>query len=269
MIDKLVTELKAQQEEERKFKAHCVDQLNANEKDTFDKNEVKKGLDNELRQLGALGDKLAKEIAEAETQIAETELDVKKASQAREEENAAFQQTVSEQRAVQTILKKALMRLEAFYKKSFLQTRESEEEVQTPPVQFNKLKSNAGASPIMGLIEQIIGDSQKLESEAMYGEEEAQADYEKMVLASNKLVKELGATVSEKSKAQAQVQTDVAAAKSSLQLTEDELESLADVEADLHNECDFVLQNFDIRQKARLQEIEAISEAKSILSGMK
>jgi len=48
-----------------------------------------------------------------------------------------------------------------------------------------------------------------------------------------------------------------------------ELESLAAYEADLHDECDFVLKNFEIRQKARLQEMEAIQAAKAILSGAK
>jgi hypothetical protein len=36
---------------------------------------------------------------------------------------------------------------------------------------------------------------------------------------------------------------------------------------DLHKACDFILQNFDIRQEARDQEIEALAQAKAILSG--
>jgi len=45
------------------------------------------------------------------------------------------------------------------------------------------------------------------------------------------------------------------------------LESLALTEQDLHGECDFVLKNFAIRQKARMDEMEAIGQAKAILSG--
>merc|ERR1719453_2404544 len=40
-------------------------------------------------------------------------------------------------------------------------------------------------------------------------------------------------------------------------------------EADLHKSCDFVLKNFDIRQAARDQEVEALRQAKAILSGAK
>jgi len=45
------------------------------------------------------------------------------------------------------------------------------------------------------------------------------------------------------------------------------LQALALTEADLHGECDWVLRNFELRQRARLQEIEAIQQAKAILSG--
>merc|ERR1719161_3056035 len=47
------------------------------------------------------------------------------------------------------------------------------------------------------------------------------------------------------------------------------LEQLANSAADLHKSCDFVIKNFDIRQEARDQEIEALKQAKAILSGAK
>merc|ERR1712107_259318 len=39
--------------------------------------------------------------------------------------------------------------------------------------------------------------------------------------------------------------------------------------AELHASCDFILKNFDIRQTARDEEIEALKQAKAILSGAK
>merc|ERR1712187_596748 len=97
-------------------------------------------------------------------QIATTETEIKEASEAREKENTAFQTTIADQRATQDILKKALLKLEDFYKKGlgkevFVQQRVA----QTPPAQFNAYKMNAGSSPVMGLIEQIIEDSKALE----------------------------------------------------------------------------------------------------------
>merc|ERR1712129_34427 len=95
----------------------------------------------------------------------------------------------------------------------------------------------------------------------------AQADYERFVKDSNDLIKSLESAITAKSKAIAASRGESAEADSDLQNTNDELESLSDYTADLHNQCDFVLKNFELRQKARLQEMEAIQAAKSILSG--
>jgi len=266
MIDKLVAELKVQQQEEVDFKAYCTKELDGNEKGTFNKNEEKEDLETKLKQLAALIEKLTTEIAEANAQIAETQLEVKKASQSREDANAEFQTVVSDQRATQGILAKALQRLKDFYA-TRLSGRALLQVKQTPPVQFNTYKNNAGASPVMGLIEQIVEDSKALEKEAITGEYQAQADYEQMVKDSNKLVADLSDAVNAKTKATSQAQIDSSQANTDLDMANSELESLAAYEADLHHQCDFVLKNFDIRQKARLQEMEAIGQAKAILSG--
>jgi hypothetical protein len=266
MMDKLVEDLKEQQKEEVKLKAYCTKELDTNEKDVFHKNEHKEDLDTKIKQLQAHMDKLAEEIGAANDQIAKTNIEIKQASQDREKENAQFQQVVSDQRATQAILKKALDKLKSFYAKKlggFIQAD------QTPPVQFAPMKKSAGASPVMGLVEQIIEDSVALEKEAIAAEYAAQADYEKLVKDSNTLIKDLEDTVSEKSKESAQSMKDQNQATTDRDMAVDELESLAAYEADLHSQCDFVLKNFAIRQKARLQEMEAIGEAKAILSGAK
>ena len=50
---------------------------------------------------------------------------------------------------------------------------------------------------------------------------------------------------------------------------EEALETLATEKADNSKNCDFYLKNFDVRQKARGEEIAALKEAIAILSGMK
>jgi len=172
---------------------------------------------------------------------------------------------VADQRATQAILKKALEKLTTFYKKAFLiQKSQSKQE---PPVKFGAMKSNAGASPVIGMIEQIIEDSKALENEAVAGENEAQKSYETFVSDSNDQVAELTESVSHKNKALANANVESNQAQSDLESTNGELEALALYEADLHGDCDFVLRNFNIRQKARMDEMEAIGQAKAILSG--
>jgi hypothetical protein len=266
MMDEMVANLKKEQQEEVDFKAYCTKELDENEKAAYAKSQQIKDLEGQLEKLAALMAKLAKEIAQAQADVAETKVQIKKASEVREGENAEFQTTIADQRATQTILAKALMRLKDFYKKG-IGKKVLTLAQQTPPVQFNKYKNNAGASPVMGLIEQIIEDSKKVESEATAAEYQAQSDYEKFINDSNAIIKGLNESISAKKKATAQATEEIAEANGDLEASTGELDSLKAYEADLHGECDFVLKNFDIRQKARLQEMEAIQAAKAILSG--
>merc|ERR1719198_971931 len=142
-MDKMMSELKKEQEEEVKFKEYCTKELNLNEKQTYEKTEQKEDLEALIDRLAKLIKKLTEEIAAHNAEIAETEVAIKKASQVREGENAEFQTTVADQRATQEILTKALDRLKAFYKKqkggALLQQQKQE-----PPVKFNSYKKNAG-----------------------------------------------------------------------------------------------------------------------------
>merc|ERR1719263_466257 len=262
-MDKMVADLKKEQQEEVELKQFCEKEFNQNEKETYENNEQKDDLEEKMDELEALIKKLDEEISDAKNQIEETEIGVKKASQTREEQNVEYQATVSDQRATQTILTKALDKLKSFYKKAnggagFVQGQQG----QTPPVQFGKQKANAGASPVIGMIEQIVEDSKATEADAISTEKEAQANYETFVKDSNNLIKELTDAI-------ASAKTEAENAKSDHTATVEELELLAEHKAELHGQCDFTLSNFDIRQKARLQEIEAIGQAKAILSGMK
>jgi hypothetical protein len=266
MMDTMVAELKKQQVEEVEFKSYCIKELDETEKTTFAKNVQREDLETTIAQLAALMEKLASEIADAQDKIATTKTEILKASQYREKENSEFQTLVADQRATKAILTKALNRLEHFYTKTtggeFVQKA-----TQTPPVQFNKYENNRDASPVIGLIKQIIEDSDALEAEATSAERSAQADYETMVNDSTALIAQLEEAITAKSKAIAQAKMDTADANSDLDSTVAELESLVAYDADLHAQCDFVTKNFDIRQKARMQEMEAIGAAKAILSG--
>merc|ERR1719161_71808 len=72
-MDKMVSELKKEQEEEVKFKTYCNKELNQNEKDTYTKNEEKEDLEALIEKLGKLIKKLTEEIGDHNNQIAETQ----------------------------------------------------------------------------------------------------------------------------------------------------------------------------------------------------
>jgi len=68
-------------------------------------------------------------------------------------------------------------------------------------------------------------------------------------------------------KASPQSRGTESSSKKDLHATVTALGELAELNRALHADCDYVLKNFNIRQQARQEEIEAIQEAKAILSG--
>merc|ERR1719158_1434126 len=152
-------------------------------------------LEDKIAGLTTTLEKLSEEIAAAKAEIKDMEVAIKQASEDREAENKEFQEEVTDQRMMQAILQKALERLAKVYDKAgkgnFLQ--------QAPPQKFQPYKQNAGSSPVMGLIEQIIEDSKSVETDAVAGEKEAQAAYEEFVQNSSDSITALNNAIQAKS----------------------------------------------------------------------
>ena len=66
----------------------------------------------------------------------------------------------------------------------------------------------------------------------------------------------------------AQAEADLVETKEAKEAAMLELEQLANYKAELHQSCDFVLKNFDLRQTARDEEVEALKQAKAIHPGL-
>merc|ERR1711862_918843 len=120
-----------------------------------------------------------------------------------------------------------------------------------------------------GMMQQIINDAKAMEADAIHSEEDAQKAYEDFVKETNASIeaksKEMVNKTEEKAKAEADL-TESNESKDNVML---ELEQLSNYNAELHQSCDFVMKNFEIRQTARDEEIDALKQAKAILSGAK
>merc|ERR1712003_232746 len=161
------------------------------------------------------------------------------------------------------LLKAALTILEDFYgKKSLLQ----EPAGPPPPAGFEAYKKNQASGGVMGMMQQIIDDAKAMEAEAIRSEEDAQKAYEDFVKETNASIEAKSKDIVEKSAARAKAEEELVETKEAVML---ELEQLSNYNAQLHQSCDFVLKNFDLRQTARDEEVEALRQAKAILSGAK
>jgi len=262
-IDSMVADLKVQQDEEVKHKAFCTKGLQENEMETYNTKETLDDLEDTTTSLENAIEKLDQEIVDAKKAIAGMQLEVKKAGELRAEENKDFQEEVTDQRAMQDILGKAIHRMELVYKKSnFLQ------ETPESPVDFQPYaKSSAGGSAI-SLMQQIVEDSKRVEQEALTAENTAQVSYEGFVKDSYSSTKAFEEAIETKTKLMAETKEEKEEKVSQHEDTQTRLDMLANLAGDLHNQCDFMLKNFDIRQTARLQEIESLGKVKALLSGM-
>merc|ERR1719393_1113690 len=118
-------------------------------------------------------------------------------------------------------------------------------------------------------MEGIIGEAKALEAEAIRAEEDAQKAYETFAKDTNDSITEKTKDIVNKSEMKAKAESDKVEKTEETGVVIATLESLAQENADLHKDCDFVLKNFDLRQGARDDEIEALKQALNIFSGAK
>merc|ERR1739844_170043 len=178
---------------------------------------------------------------------------------------------MGDQRETQKLLKAALGVLQDFYgKKDGAALVQRQEPVGPPPPPgFEAYKKNAANGGVMSMIEQIITDAKAMEAEAIRSEEDAQKAYEDFVKETNNSIEAKSRDIVNKSEEKAKAETELVDAKKAKEAVMLELEQLSNYDAELHQSCDFVLKNFELRQTARDEEVEALRQAKAILSGAK
>merc|ERR1740133_700157 len=270
-IDDMVAQLTKEKEDEIKHKDFCVDEFNTNELQTEKKERAKQDLSAKIEDLEMTIKQLTDAIDTLKSEVAEDQVQLKRAGEDREKENKEFQMTVADQRATQKLLTAALNILKGFYAKKaaalLLQT--GQPAGPPPPPGFEAYKKNAAAGGVMGMIQQIINDAKAMEAEVIRSEEDAQKAYEDFVKDTNGSIEAKSKDIVNKSETKAKAEGDRVEAKEDKEAVMLESEQLGNYKAELHSSCDFVMKNFDVRQTARDEEIEALKQAKAILSGAK
>mmetsp|Transcript_17315 Transcript_17315/g.32050 ORF Transcript_17315/g.32050 Transcript_17315/m.32050 type:complete len:693 (-) Transcript_17315:93-2171(-) len=270
-IDDMVAQLLKEKADEIKKKDFCVDELNTNQLQTEKKTRDKEDLIAKIEDLESTIKSLTDTIANLKAEIAEMQVQLKRAGEDREKENKEFQDTVADQRETQKLLAQALTYLKGFYAKAAAAALVQKQEPAGPPPPpgFETYKKSAASGGVMSLIEQIMSDAKAMEDEAIKSETDAQKAYEAFVTNTNASIEANSKDIVNKSEAKAKAEKDLVDAKEDKANVEMDLEQLATYKAELHTDCDFVTTNFEIRQTARDQEIEALKQAKAILSGAK
>jgi len=274
-MDKMHAELARQQKEEYEKSESCKKAIDETEDSIKVGEQKKKDLDEKHLSLTNTIDELSKEIAGLKREIAEMQISLKQAGEERKAQNQLFQGAVADQRAVTNILSKALERLKAFYgleQPALVEVgahdpNEPGRAVAPPPKSGSAYQKSAGAGGVVQLLMKIISDSEIEEKELMMDEQKAQEDYGEFVRVTTSTIEADRAAVEEKTGVVAETESEKSETEQA-QLTNDE--DLGEQNSLLqahHVECDYVLKYFDLRQKSRAEEMDAIQDAKAVLAG--
>jgi chromosome segregation ATPase len=262
-IDDMIATLKQQTADEVKKNDYCKAELQENEMSIAKTTDEKAGLEAHSAKLSEDIKALEDAIAAAKAEIEQLRVNLQRAGEDRLTANIEFQKTVADQTMTVEVLKKALERLAKFYDESLLQKNAK----QTPPVPQMEYKKSAGSGGVMQMIEKLIQEAKELIADSKKEEQSAQAGYEATVADTNDSVAALQAEITSKTKAKVAATKEKRETEADIADAATELDGLNKYNGELHADCDYVLKNFDVRQKARGEEIESLQQAKQILSG--
>jgi hypothetical protein len=137
-----------------------------------------------------------------------------------------------------------------------------------PPATWDAYsKKSEESGGVMAMMDMLVADLDKEMQEADVEEKDAQGEYEEFTkdAAEKRVMDSKSITEKEGAKADAEALLE----KESNERQDKMKESLATVNfiGNLHKDCDWLLQNFDVRKEARAGETESLKKAKAVLSG--
>jgi len=303
MIDGLVATLKTEQQDDDEKKSYCLAEFDKTgdtkkglkldisdlEKAIADGKEAIETFSSEIEALAAGIKSLDKSVAEATAQ--------------RKEEHDEFVSTLAANTAAKDLLGFAKNRLNKFYNPKMYKAppkRELTEEERItvnnggtlaptaapggiagtgigaftqeapappPKADMTYKKSGEQSNGVIAMIDLLVAEVEKENQVMELEEKDAQKDYEKLVSDSAEKRALDSKAITDKEGAVAELETQLEAHKEEKFSVLNNLMKNGEYIANLHKECDWLLENYETRKTARTSEAEAMEKAKQVLSG--
>jgi len=265
-LDSMVADLKQEEKDEIKHRDYCIEELHQLTLQTDEKYHEKASLETRHADLEASIKRLTEEIDAANAAVTESQIQMKKSSEVRAKESKDFTVVIADARATQEILGKAVAKLNEFYdRKAALLQVAATRAGQAPPPTFEPYKK-AGGGGVVAMIEGIIAESKHVEKHAISDNNDSQLAYEEFMKDANKEIKMLRKQITDQTAQKAADDADFESVKADLVQNFKDLEAVDEMTKEAHVDCDFVLKNFDQRQSSRVNEMDALNEAKAMMS---
>jgi len=291
MIDALVVELKKDQATDSEKKDYCEAELAKTDDKKKALGQRASDLETDIDDAKESVSTFTVEIETLSDGIRQMDKEVAVATQNRKEENEDFLASQASTAPAIDLLKFAKNRLNKFYNPSQYnpppQRQLSEEERITinmnsltqislhgsaappPAPEANLAYATKGeeSTGVITLIDNLVNDLDTEMQEGQLAEKDGQSDYERFMSNAASKRAEDAKTMNDKKAALADGEMSAIDNKKSLYNTNVHQMDTMKYDGGLHAECDWLLNNYDVRQEARLDEIEAMGNAKAVLSG--
>jgi hypothetical protein len=271
MIDSMITKLLEEANEESDKKGWCDKEMAVNGQTREDKTEEVNTLSAEMDKLKADIMKLGQQIADLSTAISETDAAMVNATDIRLAEKDKNKDTIEDAKAAQTAVGQAISVLKDFYAKAatataLVQGKQTPEE--EAPETFDEPYTGMGGASggVVGLLEVIESDFNKLEAETAAAEDEAAKEYDRFMAESKKDKAVKTADMDYKKKTKTQKESDLSDTEGDLKGTEKELQSALFYYEKIKPQCVDAGVSYEERVAKREAEIESLKTALKILS---
>jgi chromosome segregation ATPase len=269
-IAKMMEDLKKEAADDVKKRDSCTDDLNANDLAQKEKQRTLQDVTGKISVLQTNSDQVTADQKALKTRVSELQAQIANTTATRKKETSDFFTFMDDQKSTQIILKQAIEALNGVYQATDKATlvevskHRSEADEDAAPVE-KTYNPNSGGAGVVTLLSQIIEDSKALQKKAKQAEADAEATFETALNDLNSAVATAQKDLNEKVSKEASLKSELTQSKQTKQATSDAIDQLTATNMALHEDCDFLLKNFDIRQKARQDELDALSSAKALL----
>jgi septal ring factor EnvC (AmiA/AmiB activator) len=305
MIDDMVALLGKEQGDDDQKKAYCETAFDRTDDEQKALVQTIKDLEKAIEDAEERIATLTEEIAALTKGVKDLDGQVKDATENRQEENAVYTETMANNNAAKELIGIAKNRMNKFYNKKMYVAppkRELSEEDRIavnmggtapptpapggiagtgvtgaalmqaapppPPEAVAAYKKKGEESTgVIGMMDMLTAELDKEMQEMDVEEKDAQAEYEQFMKDSADKRSLDSASIADKEGAKADTEAQLEHANSDKRSKTGESMAKAEEIAALHQECDWLVANFEARKAARAGEIDSLKKAKAVLSG--
>jgi septal ring factor EnvC (AmiA/AmiB activator) len=306
MIDGMVELLGKEQIDDDKKKAYCANEFDKVDDEIKALTGTIGDLDSAIEEQKETLATVVDEIKKLSEGIVELDRSVAAATAQRKEEHAEFTETLAANNAAIQLIEMAKNRMNKFYNPKLYKAppkREMSEEERitlnmggtlaptNPPggiagtgisaiqdddaLSFAQVKSHRSLAPgageestgVIAMMDMLIQDVKKEVQEMEFGEKDAQSEYETMVSAAEEKRTTDKKAVEEKEGVKAGLEEELHKLATEKKSRSEELMDTKMYLSEVHEDCDWLLENYETRKEARANEVDAMKKAKAVLSG--